>query len=364
MNRAGRMRWLGLTAFFLLSIAGLKAQLASGDWIADASGGYRYASLRQISQAVHEYSFSADAHFFPLHRLALGARLSNTFVALNNDFLQSSALLFSIEPNLRYYVLDGRLPLFVQGGYYWQQELLSISLGADDNASANSRGFSAGLGANIFTSGRACLEGLLEFSYRELNAARQPDFRDIRRSWSLGLRLRTWLSESPEGAPLTGPGLDAVSSGGWMAGGRASGALIFNEPGPFAIAATGGIFLVDRFALGLSLEMTGAPHTDDYSRSVEPFARYYLPVDDNTLLFPTLGYTRGKSEAISPFGFESYYFNTWRLGMGMDNFLSEKIALELVFNLAGRNITPAVSAAGRREFDLSFGLTVGIMGYW
>lgn len=369
MNRGAGVRWRGILAVLFFLPGGLSAQLAAGSWMADISGSYRYAYLRLSDQSLHEYTIRADFHFFALSRLAPGARLSNDFVALNNDFFQSSGLVFSIEPNLRYYVWKGRLPAFLQGGLYWQREEFSQSFGSDDNAVAEGRGFSLAAGANLFALNGACLEGLLEYRYRELGGARQPGQQQlIQRSLGLGVRLRAWLSEESAGAETQGPGLDAVQSGGWMAGGTAGGALLFGQPGRYDVALTGGIFLVNRLSLGLSLGVAGSPNAGEgiehvFSRSAEPFLRYYLPVADNLLLFPALGYALGKSESITSFGFESFTFNTWRMGMGLDNFLSENLALELIFSLSGRNVSPTTSAAAR-DFDLSFGLSVGVMGFW
>lgn len=368
MIKGGQKWYLAMVGTLLFFPICLSAQLSAGSWLADASGEYRYASLRQSGQTLHEYGFSGDFHFFPLQRLSLGAHLGNTYVALNSDFFQSSSLLFYIEPNLRYYFLKGRFPFFLQAGFYWQRQELSQVSGVDDNVGASGRGGSAAAGVNLFVRGSACLEGLLEYRYRELEEARLPGRKSIQRSLALGARLRVQLSEQGAEPAFSGPGLEAVKSGGWMAGGRVGGALFFGDPGRYAVAVNGGIFLVDRFAIGLSLEVEGAPNGEaagegDFSRSAAPFLRYYFPINDNMLFFPAVGYSLGKSDSITPFGFESFSFNTWRLGMGLDNFLSDAFALELLFSLSGRNVSPA-SAAATRDFDLSFGLTVGVLAFW
>jgi hypothetical protein len=351
----------------LLALAGRAgAQPAADSWLADASGAYRYAAIQEPLQRLHEYGFRADFLFFPLHRLAVGARLSNQYLAFNDEFFQAYDLGFTVEPILRYYVGKRPLPWFVQAGAYWQRaEAGQFSIAGP---SREGLGWSLGAGANLFFAQRGGLEGLLEYRYREALAESGMARAEATHNLALGARLRAYLGSDGEGDPLSGPGLAAVRAGNWMAGGRLGGLLSLDSPDHWDVDALGSIFLAKRLALGVGVVFQGFPgaarlEQGAFNRSIEPFLRYYFELTDNLLLFPTLGYMLGRSDSTTRLGFTSTAFNTWRLGLGMDNFLSPALALEFIFAIAGRTASPSL-AASPRDFDLSFGLSVGLVAYW
>jgi hypothetical protein len=365
MNKLHWMRW-AMAVLPVLLAARLPAQLRAGDWLADAVGYYRYSAIEEPAQRLHEYEFTADFHFFPLERLAVGGRLSNQYLAFNDDFFQASDLAFTIEPKVRYYLLTAPIPFFVEASGYWRRTELS-QFGISGQR-AEGLGFSLGVGANLLFAERGCVEGLVEYRYREsLDQAGQQDVPALS-SLMVGARLRAYLGVDSEAAGMKGPGLGAVRSGNWMAGGRIGGALSFGSPDFWDINALGSIFLSSRLALGLGVEFQGFPSANRleegyFTRSLEPFLRYYFELNDNMLLFPTMGYMLGRSDSTNRLGFASTAFNTWRMGVGLDNFLSPSLALELIFSLSGRTASPSL-AASNRDFDLSFGLSAGLVAYW
>ena len=355
-------------AAFLFPVL-LSAQFKAGDWLAHANGLYRYSRLDDSEQRLYEYALEGTFHFFPAPRLAMGAALTTTYLSLDNDFFQAHDLSFSVEPQLRYYLTNKKAPLFLQAGYSWRQTERARPANSEEKQTAKGSGASAGLGANFPLKPSVSLEGMLVYRYQKQEDVQNPSETAFRRGLQAGATLRIFLSEQEEAHPSWwGPGEEAVQASGWILGGNFEGGLNFENPNTFSLSLLGGSFLARRFALGLGLELERGANDQfgdpGLNSAIESFLRYYLPLSNSMMAFPTVGFQGGRSEVFDSFNLEAFRFRTWRLGMGLDLFLSESSALELILNLSGRNISPTGNAIPDRNFDVAFSLSVGLITFW
>ncbi len=357
------------SAFLLLAAllpAGLLAQFNAGAWLADAQGGYSYSRLGENEQRLYEYALTGTFHFFPASRLAMGAGFTTAYLSLGNNFFQAYNLSFTIEPQVRYYLINSGAPLFLQAGYSWQQTELGRPSNSDEKQTAKGSGASAGVGGNLFLAPTVSLEGLAGFQYRKRENVVNPMEPSFQRGFYALTSLRILL-EGDRRPAWWGPGEEPVQASGWILGGSLEGGLNFGQPNTFSFSLKGGVFPARRFALGLALELERAPNEQaeapGLNSGFEPFLRYYLPLSNSMLAFPTAGFRWGRSEELNSFNLEAFRFRTWQLGMGLDFFLSESSALELILNLSGREVSPN-NAVPVRNFDVSFSLSAGLMTFW
>ncbi|MCO6477874.1 MAG: hypothetical protein J5I94_14685 [Phaeodactylibacter sp.] len=357
------------SAFLLLAAlipAGLSAQFRAGEWLADAEGLYSYSRLGENEQRLYEYGLSGTFHFFPVSRLAMGAGFTTTYLSLDNNFFQAYNLSFFIEPQVRYYLIDSGAPLFLQAGYSWQQTELGRPANSDEKQTAGGNGASAAAGGNLFLAPSVILEGLAGFQYRKRENVVNPSEFFFQRGFYARTGLRILLADDSRPS-WWGPGEEPVQASAWMLGGSLEGGLNFRTPNTFRLSVKGGVFPVRRFALGLALELERAlieqSEASGLNSGFEPFLRYYLPLSNSMLAFPTAGFRWGRSEELNSLNLEAFRFRTWQLGMGLNFFVSESSALELVLNLSGREVSPN-NAVPVRNFDVSFSLSAGLMTFW
>ena len=345
----------------------LAAQFHPGNWLADARGLYTYSRLTSNEQRLYEYGVEGKFHFFPLSRLAIGSRLSTSYLALDGNFFQAYDLRFLIEPQLRYYWNATKWPIFIQAGYAWSRIELGLPLSGSESQTANGSGASVGLGGNFPLAPSVNFEGLFLFRYQEQEDAQNPEIVFFTRSLQGRAALRILLDGEASRPSWWGPGEKPVQASSWFIGGYFKGGLVFNTTNTFAFSVLGGVFPANRFAMGMGIgleraseEQMGAPGLNS---QIEPFLRYYLPLSNSMMAFPTASFKWGRSEELNSFSLEAFRFRTWQVGMGLGLFISEFSALELILNLAGRNVSPNNAAPGR-NFDVSFSLSAGLMTFW
>lgn len=354
---------------FLMLPAFLNAQFRAGDWLAHFEGLYGYSRLGEDEQRLYEYGLSGEFHFFPLSRLAFGAGFSTSYLSLDNDFFQAYDLGFRVEPQLRFYLLNDKWPLFLQAAYSWQQAELGRPFTGGEKQTAQGSGASAGAGANFSLAPAISLEALILYRYDKAERLLIQPQEVFRRGLYARAGLRLQLSSSGDPSPSwQGPGEEAVGASAWLLGGNIGGGINFGNPDTYSLSLQGGHFLARRFALGIGLQLERVTNEGfgepGLSSGVEPFLRYYLPLSNSMLAFPTAGFQWGRSEELDNFNLEGFRFRTWQLGMGVDFFLSRAAALELILNLSGRSVSPGINAVPRRSFDVAFSLSVGLMTFW
>ena len=354
-------------AAFLFPVL-LSAQFKAGDWLAHANGLYRYSRLDENEQRLYEYGLAGTFHFFPSPRLAMGAAFTTSYLSLDNDFFQAYNLSFSVEPQLRYYLANRKMPVFLQAGYSWQQIELARPANSDEKQTAKGSGAAVGLGANFLLESSVSLEARLVYRYQKQEDVLNPSEVAFRRGLHGGATLRILLSDQGGHPSWWGPGEEAVQASGWILGGSFDGGLNFGAPNTYGLSILGGGFLARHFALGLGLELERVANEQfgepGLNSGIEPFLRYYLPMSNSMMAFPTASFQWGRSEEFDSFNLEAFRFRTWQLGMGLDLFLSKSSALELILNLSGRNISPTGNAIPDRNFDVAFSLSVGLITFW
>lgn len=148
------MKKVLFAALMTIAVQGVFAQVNKGQWLVGGSAGFE--SHKQGEAKVTEFSFSPNAGYFFIDKLAGGLRVDLNSVKVKGADDASSA--FLIAPFVRYYFLDAaqKVNVFADASY-------GFGSVKEDGESASQNGFAVSAGPAVFLSPNTALEFALQY---------------------------------------------------------------------------------------------------------------------------------------------------------------------------------------------------------
>lgn len=329
------------TLFFILAatVSGT-AQPAGDRWMLsgaveiDRIGGEQFAGEdRQFDGLM-----SVRSAWFPGERVGVGLQTDFAFTqsSFQGPFTGERfwRTFLSLSPFLRYYLYqpdqsDVRIFLEGGGGYAW------LRSGTDFETFDPAGSFLAALGGGFgWSPARGwALESSLFYHYYEKGL--EPGLSSRTELIALGTSFRVFLDaetsrlspEVPTGAFWVGGGIRLDQS--------LEGFLQVD------LSPSLGWFVRDAFMGGghLRLHRRSSDGSESLIWAVEPFGRYYFPLNDRWQIFPHIAAAyqrnRQRSDTAGEAGLENFI---WRFGTGLNGFLTPAVSLEILTQYSISNL--------------------------
>lgn len=303
-----------LLLFGLFTFTSINAQISKGTWLVGGDLGINYKVIQP---------FGGRGFSMPLTPL-VGYSFTDHFMAGGQiDFLGtlSDGKVGSrtrINPFVRYFFNPN-----AEGNIYFGEVSANILVDEDPIDSYSFR-----FGVTRFLSPSIALQGGIGYTYRT-----RVSFEGINKNATLGLGIQAYLNRDlMANRKSAEPG---IGKGSLLIGTSAASMGYIIEFLQLEMAPNIGYFLSDQFVLGLSINADLTISLEDtYVNSSElvlnPFVRYYLPVEGRYRYFTQIGVGIGQySRNNGDFGeYQTNLFN-FNAFIGADIFVTPNLAIEM-----------------------------------